>query len=107
MKRFGQLIKIRPEYFNKYKKYHADVWPEINNKILECNIRNYSIFHKDGLLFAYFEYIGINYDTDMRKMAEDPKTQEWWKIMEPMQQPVENKKEDEWWAKMEEIYHID
>ncbi len=107
MKRFGQIIGVKPEHFETYKKYHAQVWPEILKKITECNIRNYSIFHKDGLLFAYMEYIGDDLDADMKKMAADPKTQQWWAIMEPMQQPVENREQGEWWANMEEVFHLD
>ena len=107
MKRFGQIIGVKPEHFEAYKKYHAKVWPEILKMINECNIRNYSIFHKDGLLFAYMEYIGDDFDADMKKMAADPTMQEWWAIMEPMQQPVENRKEGEWWANMEEVFHLD
>jgi len=107
MKRFGQVIGVKPEHFETYKKYHAEVWPEILKMITECNIRNYSIFHKDGLLFAYMEYIGDDLDADMKKMAADPRTQEWWSIMEPIQQPVENRKQGEWWANMEEVFHLD
>ena len=40
-------------------------------------------------------------------MAADPKTQEWWSIMEPMQQPVENRKKGESWDNMEEVFHLD
>ena len=43
----------------------------------------------------------------MTKMAADPKTQEWWSIMMPMQRPVENRAEGEWWANMEEVFHLD
>lgn len=107
MKRFGQLIHTKPEHFEEYKKYHASVWPEVLAKIKDCNIRNYSIFHKDGQLFAYMEYTGNNFEADMAKMAADPKTKEWWTIMEPMQQPVQNRKEGEWWANMEEVFHLD
>ena len=107
MKRFGQIIGVKPEHFEKYKEYHAAVWPEVLEKIKECNIQNYSIFHKDGQLFAYFEYIGENFAADMEKMSAHPKTQEWWAIMEPMQQPVKNRVEGEWWACMEEVFHLD
>ena len=107
MKRYGQIIGVKKEHFEAYKKYHASVWPEVLKKITECNIRNYSIFHKDGLLFAYFEYIGSDFNADMAKMAADPKTQEWWSVMEPMQQPLENRAEGEWWANMEEVFHLD
>lgn len=106
MKRFGQVIRIKPEHFEEYKKFHAAVWPEVLNKIKECNISNYSIFHKDGLLFAYFEYTGVDFEADMAQMAADPKTREWWAIMQPMQQPVENHEPGEWWANMEEVFHV-
>lgn len=107
MKRLGQLIGVKPEHFETYKSYHAKVWPEVLEKIKGCNISNYSIFHKDGQLFAYMEYTGDDFEADMAKMAADPKTQEWWAIMNPMQQPVENRKEGEWWANMVEVFHLD
>jgi len=107
MKRFGQIIGVKPEHFNEYKKYHAVVWPDVLKMITECNIRNYSIFHKDGQLFAYFEYVGEDFAADMAKMAADPTTQKWWDLMGPMQQPVKNREEGEWWATMEEVFHLD
>ncbi len=107
MKRFGQIIGVKPETLDRYKAYHAAVWPEILDMISQCNIRNYSIFYKDHKLFAYFEYVGDDFDADMAKMAADPKTQEWWDIMMPMQEPVETRAEGEWWATMEEVFHTD
>jgi len=107
MKRFGQLIGVRPEVFESYKKYHANVWPEVLDMIKKCNIRNYSIFHKDGMLYAYFEYTGTDFAADMKKMAADPKTKEWWAIMDPMQKPVPTIATGEWWANMEEVFHLD
>ena len=105
MKRHGQVLKVRPERFEEYKRYHAAVWPEILSKIEDCGIRNYSIYHKDGFLFAYFEYHGHDFAADMAKMAADPKTQEWWALMMPLQQPLETRAEGEWWAEMEEVFH--
>ncbi len=107
MQRIGQIIGVKPEKFEEYKQYHAAVWPGILDMITQCNIRNYSIFHKDGLLFAYFEYVGDDYAADMAKMAADPLTQKWWDVMMPMQQPVANRAEGEWWANMEEVFHLD
>jgi len=107
MKRFGMVIKLKPGSADAYRKYHADVWPEVLERIRECHIRNYSIFLKDDLLFGYFEYHGPDFQADMAKMAADPKTQEWWKIMGPMQRPLESRAEGEWWASMEEVFHLD
>lgn len=107
MKRYGSVIKVNPEKIEIYKKLHANPWPEINAMIKECNIRNYSIYLKDGYLFSYFEYVGSDYDADMAKMASDPMTQKWWDECKPCQIPLETRNEGEWWADMEEVYHLD
>jgi len=75
--------------------------------IRECNIQNYSIYLKDGVLLGYYEYVGSNIKSDMARMAAHPKTQEWWAIMEPLQDPLETRKPGEWWAEMEEVFHLD
>ena len=105
--RFGQVIKVKPEKLDEYMALHADPWPGVNKMIRECNIRNYSIYYRDGYLFAYFEYTGEDFDADMAKMAEDSLTQEWWKLCDPCQEPVESAGEGVWWAGMEELYHLD
>lgn len=107
MQRFGWVIGIKPEAIEQYKRYHAQVWPEVLDMIRQCNIRNYSIYLKDNLLFGYYEYHGADHAADMRKMAAHPKTQEWWSIMGPMQQPLPTRREGEWWAQMEEVFHMD
>ncbi len=107
MKRHGSWIGVKMDKLEEYKKYHAAVWPEILEMIGQCNIQNYSIYFKDGQLFSYFEYTGPDFAADMAKMAADPKTQEWWAIMMPMQIPLETRAEGEWWAEMEEVFHMD
>ena len=107
MIRHGQVIKLVEGQLERYAEYHRNVWPDILDKISECNIKNYSIFHKDGFLFAYFEYVGTDFEGDMKKMADDPRTQEWWEIMKPMQKPLETRAEGEWWAEMDELFHLD
>ncbi|MCR8644028.1 L-rhamnose mutarotase [Paenibacillus sp. N1-5-1-14] len=107
MKRYGSVIGVQPEKLEEYKALHAAVWPEVLQMITACNIRNYSIYYKDGYLFSYYEYIGEDYAADMAKMAADPTTQKWWEVCEPCQQPLETRGEGEWWAAMEEVFHTD
>ncbi|MDO4782328.1 MAG: L-rhamnose mutarotase [Capnocytophaga felis] len=107
MKRFGQVIRIKPEKLAYYRQLHANPWKSVLDKIRECNIRNYSIFLlNDELLFAYFEYVGDNFEEDMQKMAADPETQRWWAETDPCQQPLELK-EGEWWHTMEQIFYTE
>ena len=107
MQRHGQIIGIKPGCLEEYKRLHAAVWPEVLERIGRCNIRNYSIVHKDGMLFAFVEYTGDDFEADMAKMAADPKTREWWSVVGPMQQPLETRREGEWWAGMEQLFHCD
>jgi L-rhamnose mutarotase len=107
MRRFGQTIKLKPELANKYIEYHAAVWPGVLEMIKTCNISNYSIFLKDNVLFAYFEYLGHNFDADMKKMAAHVETQKWWDVVKPLMEPVETRRSGEFWADMEEIFHLD
>ena len=107
MHRYGMVIKVKPEKIDEYKKLHADIWPEVLNKITECNIRNYSIYLIDNTLFSYYEYIGNDFNADMANMAADPITQKWWDVCKPCQAPLESRSEGEWWANMEEVFHLD
>lgn len=31
-------MKLKPEYYDKYKEVHAAVWPEVLRQIKACNI---------------------------------------------------------------------
>lgn len=107
MKRYGTMLRLQPGAEQAYREYHKAVWPEVLRMISDCKIRNYSIYLKDDILFGYFEYHGTDFAADMKKMAADPRTQEWWRIMMPLQDPIPTRKEGEWWAEMDEVFHTD
>ena len=112
MKRYGSIVGLREEKIEEYNRLHADVWPDVLDRIHRSNIRNYSIFLRklpDGkhYLFSYFEYVGSDFAADMAAMAADPRTQEWWKITDPCQEPLPDRAEGEWWAAAEEVFHAD
>jgi L-rhamnose mutarotase len=109
MRRFGQRLGLQPARLDEYKRYHARIWPEIADAIHAAGIRNYSIFHHEGQLFAYFEYVGPEHEFDerMKELARAPRMREWWDLMEPMQIPRADRKPGAWWADMEEVFHLD
>jgi len=107
MKRYGMIIKVRPDKLEEYKRLHADAWPGVLQTIRQCNIRNYSIYHKDDMMFTYFEYVGDNFEADMAKMAADSTTQKWWDVCKPCLEPLQTRAEGEFWAEMEEVFHCD
>jgi L-rhamnose mutarotase len=112
VKRYGWAIRLRPGKVEEYKRLHAEVWPGVLATIAASGIRNYSIFLKrfdDGrdYLFASFEHAGADLKADLARMAEDPVTQEWWKLTDPLQEPIATRTEGEWWADMEEVFRYD
>jgi L-rhamnose mutarotase len=109
MKRMGMCIGLKSEKVAEYKRLHAAVWPGVLARISACNVRHYSIFLREpeNLLFAYWEYHGLDFAADMAAMAADPVTQRWWDICTPIQIPLPTRADGEWWAGMEEIFHHD
>lgn len=91
-KRYHAVTGLRPEKAEYYFKIHAATWPGVLKMIEAANIRNFSIAVREIqgklYLFSYFEYVGDDFDADMKKVAEDPETQRWWKETDPCQLPL-------------------
>jgi L-rhamnose mutarotase len=109
MQRKGMVLGLKPDRVEEYRRLHAAVWPEVLSQISACHITNYSIFLKEpeNLLFSYFEYHGADFEADMARMAADPRTQAWWAVCMPCQEPLATRKAREWWAAMDEVFHHD
>jgi len=109
MQRMGMVISVKPDKVEAYRRLHAAVWPEVLARISDCNIRNYSIYLRqpENLLFSHFEYHGTDFAADMAKMAADPRTQDWWAVCMPCQDPLATRETGEWWATMQEVFHHD
>jgi hypothetical protein len=43
-KRIAQIVKLKPECVEEYKKCHAKVWPEVLKQIRECSIEDCTSF---------------------------------------------------------------
>lgn len=108
--RFGSVTGLHPEKVDYYKQLHANTWAGVLKKIEACNVRNYSIYLHEiegkPYLFSYFEYVGKNYEEDMKKMAADSVTQRWWRETDPCQNPLpEAEALGKIWTEMEEVFH--
>lgn len=105
--RSGTVLHVRDQHIAEYERIHAETWPGVLKTIADCNIRNYSIFRYHHLLFNYLEYYGDDQDADSAKMAADPVTQDWWKITNPMLQPVPEAKDGAFNYDIPEVFHTD
>ena len=101
------VIGIREDRLDDYRALHADDHPGVRDLLEKANMRNFSIFLgrlPDGnlYLFGYYEYAGDDYDSDMAKLAAEPRNEEWLRMTDPMQIPLPGESS---WKLMEEVYH--
>ncbi|MDF3288839.1 L-rhamnose mutarotase [Streptomyces silvisoli] len=106
-RRVAQVVRLRPEHEAEYRRLHQEVWPSVLKTLTAAHITNYSIFLRDGLLFAYFEYTGDDYAADQARIAADPQTRRWWQLTDPCQQPLDSAAGGELWVHAEEVFHLD
>lgn len=104
-RRVAQVVRLKDGAEEEYRRLHAAVWEDVLEQIRRSHISNYSIFLRDGLLFAYFEYTGEDLAADLAAMAQDERTREWWTLTDPLQEPVDTAAEGQWWAPLEEVFH--
>jgi L-rhamnose mutarotase len=107
VQRFAAVTRLRPEKEAEYRRLHDAVWPGVLATLKAANIANYSIYLRDGLLFSYLEYHGVDYAADLAAIAADATTQAWWKLTDPCQRPLEPADDGRPWAPAEELFHLD
>lgn len=101
---FGRIIGLRAEFTRGYRVLHEHVFPGVLDRLSRSNIRNYSIYLVDGILFAYLEYVGSDYAADNAAIAADPTTQDWWTLTDPMQFVLAECPQGERWATLPAWY---
>lgn len=110
MKRFAMTVQLKddPEIIRKYEEYHAHPWPEVTKGTIECGIKRVFIYRFARLVFMFIE-AGDDFDMarDMPKYMEDPKAQEWDKLMREFQEPVPSAPQGATWVEMKEIYALE
>ena len=110
MKAFGLTINLRedPQIIEKYKEYHRNVWPEVEQALRKVGVTSMKIFLLGRRLFMYMETIdGFSVDQDFSQyLKQHPKCVEWDAHMRTYQEKLSVAREDEWWAMMEQVYEL-
>ncbi len=98
-----------PELIAEYKRYHTkeNAWPEITKSIKDAGIIDMEIYILANRLFMILEVDETFSPERKQKMdAENPKVQEWEKLMWQFQQAPPGAKEGEKWLPMEQVYKL-
>ena len=104
---FGQLGRLKSEKIEEYEALHTNPLPGVTETIHECNLRNHSIFRHGDPVFAYFEYVGEDYDADMAKIKADPVTQHRFTFTKPCFEKFSIRPDSEFYADLKQISHFE
>lgn len=104
MQRIGTLMKLKPGCLEEYTRLHDEIWAEVVAAGHEAGMRNYTIFHKDGWLFSYYEYIGEDFEGDMARKAALPVSRRWQEATGRLREFVDG---DSLVMTLPEIWHCD
>ena len=105
--RYGMAVRLKDEKREYYIENHANVWPEVLEKLKKINIKNYSIFLKEDFMFGYLEYDGDNFDADMGQMQNIPIVDKWTKLMIDCFNPFPNNEDNNSWTMMDQIFFME
>jgi len=107
VERVVQEIRVRPESIAEYRRLHEQVPDAVQDRIRRCGIANYSIHLLGDRLIGYFEYHGDDLAADLAAMAADEPTQQWWRLTDPLQEPLPEAGPGGHWATAEQVFVLD
>ncbi len=101
-------LKNDPALIAEYRKYHEEVWPDITKSIKDSGIEKMEIYLLGTRMFMVME-VNESFSFDAKAAADknNPRVQEWERLMWKFQQALPQAKPGEKWLLMERIFRID
>lgn len=109
MKKYCLALDLQndKEKISAYIKYHRKVWPEINQSIRESGIYQAEIFNTRDRLFMILEVDDtFSFEKKAKLDADNPKVQEWEKLMWKFQKALPDTPPGTKWVLMDKIYDL-
>jgi LacI family transcriptional regulator len=109
MKRYclGLELKDDPALIAEYRRYHEQVWPEIQRSITGAGIRSMEIYLLGDRLFMVMETEDdFSFERKAAMDAANPDVQRWEQLMWTFQKPVPGSAPGEKWRRMERIFTL-
>ncbi|MBT8297878.1 MAG: L-rhamnose mutarotase [Maribacter sp.] len=106
---FSCDLKDDSRLITEYKKYHTpgNTWPEITKSIKDAGILDMQIYLTGNRMFMIME---VDDTFDPKKKAEmdanNPKVQEWERLMWKYQQALPWAKEGEKWIELKQVFQL-
>ncbi|HEX4007387.1 MAG TPA: L-rhamnose mutarotase [Acidobacteriaceae bacterium] len=106
IQRIGMVIGMKPDRIAAYEAVHAPSNPGVRDLLNKYHMHNFAIYlhqldNGKYYLFATYEYTGDDYESDMAKLAAEPRNREWLSTTDPMQIALPGQTS---WSIMREVY---
>ncbi|QBQ41817.1 L-rhamnose mutarotase [Sphingobacterium psychroaquaticum] len=96
-----------PVLIQEYEDYHQNVWPEIKASISDAGVLHMEIYRFENRLFMIMDVDqDFSFDKKSEMDANNPKVQEWEKLMWKYQQAIPGAKPGEKWVLMKQIFEL-
>lgn len=96
-----------PNLIAEYEAYHRAIWPEIQASIRDAAVDAMEIYRFGNRLFMLMEVTDdFSFERKAQMDAENPKVQEWEKLMWKYQQALPGAKPGEKWVIMDKIFEL-
>lgn len=101
-------LKSDPTLIAEYKRHHQKIWPEITKSIKDSGIEEMEIYLLGTRMFMIMEVDEhFSFEAKAEADRENPKVQEWEKLMWKFQQPLPEGKPGEKWLLMERVFKLE
>ncbi|HMI50248.1 MAG TPA: L-rhamnose mutarotase [Candidatus Saccharimonadales bacterium] len=100
-------LKNDPVLIAEYRRYHEQVWPEITKSIRDSGIEDMEIYLLGTRMFMIME-VDETFSFAAKAEADrnDPKVQEWEKLMWKFQRAMPEAQPGEKWLPMERVFKL-
>lgn len=109
MKRFALALDLKddPKLIKEYEEYHQKIWPEIVESIKSAGVQEMEIYRINNRLFMLMEVDdSFSFEAKAKADAQNPKVQEWEKLMWNYQKALPTAKPGEKWVLMDKIFSL-
>lgn len=109
MKRYCLTLDLinDPELIREYEKYHRQIWPEIQQSIVQSGINQMEIYRFSNRLFMVMEVNDqFSFEHKSAMDAANPRVQEWETLMWKYQQALPGARPGEKWMLMDKIFSL-
>ena len=101
-------LKDDPKLIAEYKRYHQKIWPEITKSIRDSGIEDMEIYLLGTRMFMIMEVNdSFSFEAKAQADRQNPKVQEWEKLMWKFQQALPQAKPGEKWLLMDRIFKLE